>query len=52
MKIVTIGFAIAIPAPLTAGLGRHQSSLDAEKVTRFEQLGPSVESPMPVYALG
>lgn len=51
MKIVTIGFGIAISAQVNAGLGQHQSTLDTEQVARFEQVSPSIESPMPVYAL-
>ncbi|MCJ1426815.1 hypothetical protein MMC29_004718 [Sticta canariensis] len=35
--VVTIGFAVAISAQVTAGLGQHQSSLDTEQVARFEQ---------------
>lgn len=40
MKIVTIGFAIAISAQVAAGLGKHQSALDTQKVSHFEQVSP------------
>lgn len=38
IKIVTVGFAIAVSAQVNAGFGKHQSALSTEQVSRMEQV--------------